>query len=358
MASPSSVKTSVSQYYTSLENTQSLKTNACETSSAPPSYILSALKNVSPSVISKYYGCGLCIPPLLSGTTVVDLGCGSGRDAYIISQLSGSKGKVYGVDMTEAQLDVAKGAMEYHGGLECETSEVEFVESYIESFAEEIGLEEDVDVVVSNCVINLSPDKEAVLRQAYKCLKSGGELYFSDVYASRRVPESLRKDPVLWGECISGALYWNDFVNLAKKVGFADPRLVSDAPITIKNKEIEKKCEGIEFYSATYRLFKLETLEPDCEDYGQAVIYKGTIPECPVAFELDSHHRMEKGKVFPVCGNTWRMLKETRFKEHFEYIGNFDNHFGIFEGCGKAIPYESASGNGGGGGGGGDGGCC
>ena len=65
----------------------------------------------------------------------------------------------------------------------------------------------------------------------------------------------------MWGECISGALYWNDFVNLAKKVGFGDPRLVSDAPITIKNKEIEAKCEGIEFYSATYRLFKLECLE-------------------------------------------------------------------------------------------------
>ncbi|GMH86036.1 hypothetical protein TL16_g10415 [Triparma laevis f. inornata] len=356
MASPSSVKSSVSQYYTTLENTQSLKTNACETAAAPPGYIKKALKNVDRKVIEKYYGCGLCVPDLMEGTTVVDLGCGSGRDAYVISQLCGSTGKVFGVDMTPAQLEVARSALSHHSTISPPPSSIDFVESYIETFADDLKLDNNVDVVVSNCVINLSPDKEAVLRQAFKALKEGGELYFSDVYASRRVPENLRKDPVLWGECISGALYWNDFVNLAKKVGFGDPRLVSDAPITIKNKEIEAKCEGIEFYSATYRLFKLECLEPDCEDYGQAVIYKGTIPECPVAFTLDSHHRIEKGKVFPVCGNTWNMLQKTRFKDHFEYIGNFDNHYGIFDGCGKTIPYESAKGGEGGRAEGG--GCC
>ena len=101
-----------------------------------------------------------------------------------------------------------------------------------------------VDVVVSNCVINLSPDKEAVLRQAHKCLKEGGELYFSDVYASRRVPQELKEDEVLWGECISGALYWNDFLNLARKCGFEDPRLVEDGKIKLGNKKVRRACAG------------------------------------------------------------------------------------------------------------------
>ena len=199
------------------------------------------------------------------------------------------------------------------------------------------------DIIVSNCVINLSPDKEAVLREAYRLLKPGGELYFSDVYSNKRVPANLVNDPVLYGECLSGALYWNDFENLAKKVGFLDPRLVEDSPITIENASVEEKIGHIDFYSATYRLFKIETLEPFCEDYGQAVIYKGGIEHAEMAFTLDKHHFIEKGKVFPVCGNTWRMLNETRFKPYFEFIGDWSTHYGIFEGCGTSVPFDSVA---------------
>ena len=103
----------------------------------------------------------------------------------------------------------------------------------------------------------------------------------------------------------------------------------------------------IKFYSATYRLFKLEGLDDLCEDYGQAVIYKGTIDAHTDAWSLDGHHEIETGKVFPVCGNTNRMLSDTRFAPHFEFIGNTDTHYGIFDGCGTSIPFESArSGNG------------
>ena len=108
----------------------------------------------------------------------------------------------------------------------------------------------------------------------------------------------IREDSVLWGECLSGALYWNDFLNLSKKCGFTDPRLVSNNPITVQNKELEKKLGNIKFYSATYRLFKLPELESDCEDYGQAVIYKGTIKNHKNYWDLDNHHRMWKNKVF------------------------------------------------------------
>eukprot|EP00667_Euglena_gracilis_P030294 EG_transcript_41651 len=117
--------------------------------------------------------------------------------------------------------------------------------------------------------------------------------------------------PMLFGECISGALYWNDFVRLAQRCGFPDPRLVKDSRIGMKNTAIEALLGHIDFYSATYRLWKLPDLEPDCEDYGQAVVYKGTVPESPEVFVLDGHHAMERGKAFPVCGNTFAMLQQT-----------------------------------------------
>lgn len=161
----------------------------------------------------------------------------------------------------------------------------------------------------------------------------------------------MRQDPVLWGECLSGALYWNDFLRISREAGFADPRLVKDSRITIHNAEIERKVGHIDFYSATYRLWKLTDLEIDNEDYGQAVIYQGSIPDSSVAasdaflhtVELDSAHRFVAGKVTPVSGNTFLMLKNTRFVNHFSFVGDFSKHFGIFKCCGPTVPFLSAS---------------
>jgi SAM-dependent methyltransferase len=194
--------------------------------------------------------------------------------------------------------------------------------------------------VVSNCVINLSPDKIAVLRQVHRLLKTGGELYFSDIYADRRVPAELRNDPVLYGECLGGALYWNDFLTLARRCGFADPRLVEDRPIAITDPALAARVGNTRFYSATYRLFKLDGLEPECEDYGQAVVYRGGITGQDQRFVLDKHHAIEAGRVFPVCGNTWRMLADTRFAPYFDFIGDFSRHYGIFAGCGGGLPFD------------------
>ena len=108
--------------------------------------------------------------------------------------------------------------------------------------------------------------------------------------------------------------------------------------------ELAAKLGQARFFSATYRLFKLDGLETHCEDYGQAVIYKGTVEGQQHAFTLDAHHVIETGKVFPVCGNTWRMLADTRFKPHFEFIGDFSRHYGIFAGCGTSVPFASATG--------------
>ena len=338
----------VADYYgKQLQKSEDLQTNACCTSSSPPKYIRDCIANIHDDVVAKYYGCGLCLPNYdLTGARILDLGCGSGRDVYIASQLVGKTGSVVGIDMTAEQLDVAKSKVDYHA-TKFGYSNVEFYQGTLERLNEIAELEKNsFDVIISNCVLNLCTDKKAVLEHCLSLLKEGGEMYFSDVYANRRVPVTLQQDRVLWGECLSGALYWNDFQNMARGVGFADPRLVESSPITIANPEViemmdEAGCGGLEFYSATYRLFNLPNhLEPHCEDYGQAVRYKGTLSRYPSRWSLDNHHEFEKGKLFLVCGNTWNMLHENPFlRPHFEFVGTFDVHYGIFDGCGTSMPF-------------------
>lgn len=132
-------------------------------------------------------------------------------------------------------------------------------------------------------------------------------------------------------------------MNLAKKAGFADPRLVTDRSLDIRNPELKTRLQPALFHSATYRLFKIDGLEPSCEDYGQAVIYKGGLKHSDSAFTLDGHHVIEKGRIFPVCGNTYRMLKESRFADWFEFIGDWSTHYGIFPGCGTVSPFGQTS---------------
>ena len=336
----------VQDYYgRQLQNTGDLKTSACCDISAIPEWLKPLLSKIHPDVLSRYYGCGLVCPPLLKGCRVLDLGCGSGRDVYALAQLVGPTGSVVGVDMTDEQLAIAEKHRKHHAEV-FGFDNVQFMQGYIERL-EDLNLEAgSFDVIVSNCVVNLSPDKDAVMRGVHRLLKPGGEFFFSDVYADRRVPTAVRNDPVLYGECLGGALYWNDFLRLSHQHGFADPRLTTDRPLEITDPVLAVRAGNLRFYSATYRLFKIAELETACEDYGQAVIYKGTIPEHPDKYALDKHHDMEAGRVFPVCGNTWRMLQDTRFAPHFEFLGNFDRHYGIFTGCGTSIPYDtSTSGN-------------
>lgn len=325
-----------------LTGSSDLKTDACCTTEAPPPEILAAMRNVHEDVRARYYGCGLVVPQAIEGCHVLDLGSGSGQDAYILAQLVGEHGSVTGVDATPEQLAVANAHLDWHRErFGYQQSNVRFLEGDIEKLGElDLG-EGQFDVIVSNCVINLVADKRAVFEAAFRLLKPGGELYFSDVYSDRRVPEHLRLDPVLHGECLGGALYWGDFDRLAKQAGFADPRLVTDRLLGIGDPAIAAKLDGIAFYSATYRLFKLEGLEPQCEDYGQSVVYKGTVPGSERVFVLDGHHAIERGRQFLICGNSWKMLADTRFAPHFEFYGDFSHHYGIFPDCGGAFPYQA-----------------
>ena len=332
-----------------------LKTDACCTTEAPPPAVRAALANVHEEVRARYYGCGLVVPQAITGARILDLGSGSGQDAYLLAQLVGGDGEVVGVDATPEQLDVARRHLDWHRDrFGYARSNVRFVEGDIERLGE-LDLEPgSFDVIVSNCVINLVADKAAVFAAAHRLLKPGGELYFSDVYADRRVPARLLSDPVLHGECLAGALYWGDFDRLAKAAGFADPRLVTDRPLAIGDPAIAAMLDGIDFHSATHRLFKLDGLEPQCEDYGQAVRYCGTVPGSERVFLLDGHHAIEAGRMFAVCGNTWSMLADTRFAEHFEFFGDFERHYGVFPGCGTDSPFTGAAG----GGPAASGGCC
>lgn len=332
----------VQQYYgKTLNESKDLQTNACCTPDNMPDYIKVGLSNIHEEVLIKYYGCGLTIPTELAGLTILDLGSGSGRDCYLASQLVGENGRVIGVDMTDEQLNVARKHLDWHKEkFGYKSSNITFLKGNIEKLDELDIQPGSVDLIISNCVINLATDKEKVLKDAYNLLKVGGEMYFSDVYADRRIPKTLQEDQVLWGECLSGALYWNDFLRASYKAGFNDPRLVESRRLTIENKEVEKTIEDIKFYSATYRLFKLEDLETACEDYGHKVRYLGGIQGAWKSFILDSHHTFAQDTWVNVCGNTYEMLNGTRFKDYFEFSGNYSEHKGIFVDCGSSTPFE------------------
>ena len=326
------INESVQNYYGQvLKSSQDLKTSACCTLDEMPNYLKALLSDLHPEIVARYYGCGTPLPPLLEGCTVLDLGCGTGRDCYLLSRLVGESGHVIGIDMTEEQLAVAKQHCDWHAErYGYASSNVEFKQGYMEDLATAGVADNSIDVVVSNCVINLSPDKKQVLSEILRVLKPGGEIYFSDVYSDRRIPQALKIEPVLLGECLGGALYWEDFRRIMQELGCPDVRVVKQSPITLEDPEVEAKIGMVNFRSVTIRAFKMP-LEDRCEDFGQLAIYKGTIVENPHAFDLDDHHHFEKGKPLRVCGNTYDMLASGRYAKHFELMGDKVTHFGLFD---------------------------
>ncbi len=328
------IKKTVKKYYgAELKSTSDLKAGVCCNIDATPQYIKEILPYIADEVKERYYGCGSPIPLVLRNLKVLDLGCGTGRDCYVLSKLVGENGIVYGIDMTDEQIEIAKRYLDLQTRIfGYEKPNLIFIHDYIENIENYIS-ENSLDLVVSNCVVNLLEDKEKILQSVYRILKFGGEFFFSDIYSDRRLPQELSKNPVLYSECLGGALYWKDFERLARKTGFVDPRIFSKKAVEIANEEIKRLIGNITFYSITYRLWKIPELEDACEDYGHIAIYNGGIPDSPFQFQLDNTHVFEKDKPERVCGNTALMLSETRFADYFKVIGNFEQHFGEFKDC-------------------------
>lgn len=314
-----------------LSQSSDLKTNACCATGAPPARVQAALANVHDDVSARFYGCGFPIPDAIDGLTVVDLGCGTGRDVFVLAQLVGESGRVIGVDMTPSQLAVARETEAWHAErFGYAAPNTRFVEGFIEDLAACGIADGSVDVVVSNCVVNLSPDKERVLREVVRVLKPGGEFYLSDVVVDRRLPDDVAHDPVLHAECLGGAMYRRDFEALARRVGFGDPRAITSGVIDIHNADLQARVRDAGFASVTWRMLKLAGLEPECEDYGQTAVYAGGMAGCEEEFVLDESHRFPAGAAVRVSGNTAMMLTQTRFAPWFTATGDRAVHAGAF----------------------------
>jgi arsenite methyltransferase len=155
----------------------------------------------------------------------------------------GPTGQVIGVDMTDEQLAVARAHVDWHTKrYGYDAPNVRFLKGKIEDLSTVGIADASVDVVVSNCVLNLSPSKPAVLKEVFRVLKPGGELYFSDVFCDRRLPAALRRDQEVLGECLGGAMYIEDFRRLlADELGCKDYRVMEEAPIDITDEAIAAK---------------------------------------------------------------------------------------------------------------------
>ncbi|XP_030632078.1 arsenite methyltransferase [Chanos chanos] len=312
------VHENVKSYYGSrLQTSSDLQTNAtCSKPARPlPKSAAEALKHVHPEVCSRYFGCGLVIPEKLEGCKILDLGSGSGRDCYVLSKLVGKDGRVTGLDMTEEMILISQKYVQYHQEkFGYEEPNMEFVQGYMERLRD-AGIESNsLDVIVSNCVICLCPDKRAVLKEAYQALKEGGEFYFSDMYASKVVPESFKEDQVLWGEGMAGALYWQDLISLTKEIGFSTPCLVSSSRIVVHNPDLQKKTGDVQYASGTYRFFKIPR---DLVKTRAVVTYRGTVLDCAEQLEFDASHVFKTGAPVEVDAEMAAILQLSRFSVDF-----------------------------------------
>ena len=181
--------------------------------------------------INASLGCAnpIALANLQKGETVLDLGSGGGIDVLISARFVGETGKAYGLDMTDEMLELANRNKEKNGA-----KNVEFIKGYIE----DIPLaDETVDVVTSNCVINLTESKEAALKEAYRVLKKGGRLAIADIVELKNIPDGVRQSVQMWVGCISGALSLQEYERILKKVGFSN---IEITPVNIYTKEILK----------------------------------------------------------------------------------------------------------------------
>jgi arsenite methyltransferase len=309
----------------------------------PVQYDPRFLKIIPPEVIEKDYGCGDPSRHLQSGETVLDLGSGTGKIAFIAAQVVGPSGRVIGVDMTDEMLEVARRNAPIVGerlgyanvefrkgriqdlGLDLEILDAALKKNPIADAntflrAQELAADlrvshplirdDSIDVVVSNCVLNLvePEEKPALFAELFRVLKSGGRAIISDIVSDEPVPETLQRDPVLWSGCISGALTEAGFLEAFARAGFYGIEILE------RDSEPWRTVQGIEFRSVTVRAFKGK--QGLCFDRNQAVIYRGPFQEVLD----DDGHRMRRGDRVAVCDKTFQLYRKAPYAGHFEFI--------------------------------------
>ena len=189
-------------------------------------------------------GCGnpVAISAIQKGNTVIDFGCGAGFDCFLAAEKVGDEGRVMGVDMTKEMIEKAR-----KNKRKREVKNVEFVLAEIENIPLEDGL---ADIIISNCVINLAPDKNQVFKEAYRLLKDVGEMYISDIVLLEELSEEQKDDEDLLVGCVSGAALKEDYLKLIKEQGFEVEVLKEDKKIS------EKQYGGLPIESITLKVNK------------------------------------------------------------------------------------------------------
>jgi len=309
----------------------------------PVDYDPQYLVAIPDEVIERDYGCGDPSRYLKEGETVLDLGSGTGKICFIASQVVGPEGSVIGVDMTSEMLDVARrnaplvaesvghANVEFRRGRiqdlaldldrlegELAADPVSDVEGLLaaQGFADDLRRTEpmigndSVDVVVSNCVLNLveARDKTMMFEEIFRVLRSGGRAVISDIVSDEPVPEHMRNDPELWSGCISGAMTEEGFLEAFVDAGFYGARLL------VRQVDPWRTVEGIEFRSVTIEAFKGK--EGPCFEHKQAVIYKGPFREVLD----DDGHRLLRGQRAAVCEKTFRIYRSEPYAEYFDFV--------------------------------------
>ena len=233
----------------------------------PVNYDPGDLSHIPSEVMDISYGCGSPVnrANIAPGEFMVDLGSGGGIDCFIAAKIVGPEGKVIGVDMTEPMLANARKHAE-QVAQNLGYNNIEFKHGFLEAIPLD---DQSVDVVTSNCVINLSTDKEEVFREIHRVLKPGGRFVIADIISDRPVPQEMRNNHELWGECVSGALTLDEFINYSKQTDFHG--------FILKKDYLWKVVEGIRFYSYILTAYKPVPVEESCGPGKVQVIYAGPL---------------------------------------------------------------------------------
>lgn len=306
----------------------------------PVSYDKNLLNIIPDEIIAKDYGCGDPSRYIREAETVLDLGSGSGKACYIISQIVGARGKVIGIDFNPPMLELARkyqksigDKLGYHnvefrrGKVQDLKTDLELVDRYLqrnparsvadlahlEEFENKIRREqpliadESIDVVVSNCVLNLvrPQDKRQLFAEMYRVLKRGGRVAISDIVSDEPVPEHLAQDPNLWSACVSGAFREEEFLRAFEEAKFHGIRIEEFTS------EPYQTIEGIEFRAITVTAYKGK--EGPCIERNQAVIYRGPWKQVID----DDGHTLERGARMAVCDKTFKLYSQPPYAGQF-----------------------------------------